>query len=231
MNERKRINRVYSYYNEDQKFEKKWSYDNEGNRIINKERREAALQLLKSFSVSLHEKKILDVGCAGGDSIRLIKTLGGTEKNIVGIDIRKKRLNETKSFFRDATFFLMDARKLEFSDNTFDYVNLFTVLSSVLDNNNRKIISKEVMRILKPNGYVLYYDLRYNNPRNRYVKAVTKKDINKLFPSTIINMQLITLFPPLVRKIGKNVNYFYPKLSKLNFLNTHYIALLKKNYE
>ena len=39
----------------------------------------------------------------------------------------------------------------------------------------------------------------------------------------------ITVFPPLVRKLGVLTKIFYPILSNIVFLNTHYIGLFRKH--
>ena len=54
------------------------------------------------------------------------------------------------------------------------------------------------------------------------------KNLNDLFPNMIKKLDLVTVIPPLIRRIGGMADNIYPILSKLNFLNTHYLGLLIK---
>ena len=52
-------------------------------------------------------------------------------------------------------------------------VSHFTVFSSILNDSVRKQIAAEMLRVAKPGGGVLWFDLRVNNPRNPNVRGVT----------------------------------------------------------
>ncbi len=51
------------------------------------------------YSISIKNKNILDVGCAGGGTIKLLKKLGSLEQDISGIDIRKATLLQIKEVY------------------------------------------------------------------------------------------------------------------------------------
>ena len=150
--------------------------------MIYKERLYYANKLLNNINVDLKNKKILDVGCAGGNTVKLMMSLGANEKNIYGIDIRKNRIEHAKMMYPSAKFFKMDARNIKYPDNKFDFINIFTLFSSIKDSKSRKQISNEIQRVLKPNGLILYYDLRYANPINQNVVPIDQKEIDYMFP-------------------------------------------------
>lgn len=78
----------------------------------------------------------------------------------------------------------------------------------------------------KENGLILWYDFKYNNPSNKDVKGVNKREIKELFPDAKkIIFHNVTLAPPIGRRVGKFynlVNLLFP------FLRTHIIAEIYK---
>ena len=104
------------------------------------------------------------------------------KKNIYGIDIRQNRIDHAKKIYPSVKFLKMDARNIKYPDNKFDFINTFTLFSSIKDSKSRKQISNEIQRVLKPNGLILYYDLRYANPINQNVVPIDQKEIDYMFP-------------------------------------------------
>ena len=225
----KKIINVYKSYDENESFAKKWSNINLGNKVIEQEKLKDSKSILDESNLKLFDKKILDVGCAGGSTIRLSLKLGAKEKNIHGIDIREDRVIKAKKSFINANISVMDARSTDYPDEYFDVIITFTLLSSILNTNYRIKISEEINRLLKPNGYILYYDFRYGNPFNSNVREVSYKEIEQLFPKMNKKLRLITLLPPLARTLKGPTIQLYPFLSKFSLLKTHYLGLFKKN--
>lgn len=228
LNEKNRINEVYKKYINSKNVQNKWRIDNVGNSITHQERFDLIKKKFSKNDLDLKEKRILEVGCAGGYVIKSLIDMGAEEKNITGIDIRFDRLEEARNAFPFVTFEVMDASDLTFQDNTFDVITVFTVLSSVLNSKIRKIIASELIRVLKPDGVIIYYDLRYNNPWNRDVKRIMKSEIKKLFPRMKLNLELITLLPPLARKLNNSTSNLYHVFSKVPLLRTHHLGYFTK---
>ena len=229
MNEKDRINNIYSNYYLDNASLEKWSNEKLSNQLIEEERLQVIKNLFNINSINLNNKMIIDIGCAGGSILPVLKKFGAAEKNFHGIDLREDRLLDAKKKFPNSNFNLMDARNIDFNDSSFDMVISFTLFSSVLNIEYRKQIASEMARVLKPGGAILYYDFRYNNPFNRNVMRVRYKDIKSLFPNMKMEITLITVIPPLVRLFGGMVENIYPILSKIPFLNSHIIGLIEKD--
>ena len=228
MSELKRVNDVYDSYPKEKDLSYRWSILNEGNQYIENEIITLITSLFKTHKIKIRNKKILDVGCAGGDTVRLLKNLGGLEENISGIDIRKSRLNQTRKLYPKANIVYMDARNLKFKNNEFDLICIFTVLTSIPNPLNRQKISNEITRVLKPGGVILYYDLRYNNPFNKNIKAIRRKEIDGLFPNMIKSIHSITLIPPIARRLGILTKFLYPFLSRQKTFRSHYGGIITK---
>lgn len=228
-NEINRILSVYNRYMFQSRSKNKWSSSNTGNRIIYDERKKNISQIISDLNIRLTSKNILDLGCAGGNIFNLLRDLGAKEENIYGIDVRSDRLKDAKKLFPAGNFTHMDARELHFDDATFDIVFTFTIFSSILGKKIRMEIANEIYRVLKPNGVVIYYDIRYDNPFNANVKKMTHGEIKYFFPNMNIELKPITILPPLIRALGKISIELYPLLGKLNFLKTHYIGYFTKS--
>jgi len=91
-------------------------------------------------------KKTLDIGCGTG-------TFSVLFKNYIGIDISPRFIQYArKKYGRE--FYVGDALKLEFPDNSFDNILVVGVLHHLDDVKFLQVIS-EIKRVLKKNGRVL----------------------------------------------------------------------------
>ncbi|MCM8832250.1 MAG: class I SAM-dependent methyltransferase [Candidatus Omnitrophica bacterium] len=184
--------------------------------------------LKKENLFPLEDKLILDIGCGCGDWLVDFLKLGAEQKNLYGIDLLDTKIKVAKERLPFANLIVEDASTLPYKDNNFDIVLQATVFTSILDYNLKKAIAKEMLRVLKPTGIIIWYDFLYNNPFNKNVKGIKKKEISSLFLNCKIKLTKITLAPPIARILA---NYSYLAcylLENLKFLNTHYFGLIKK---
>jgi len=65
-------------------------------------------------------KSVLCIGCGTGEECEHLKSLGA--KKVVGIDISKEMIDFAKKSYPDLEFLVMDMEKLNFSENSFDFV-------------------------------------------------------------------------------------------------------------
>ena len=91
---------------------------------------------------------------------------------------------------------------LRFPDGCFDLVLQFTVFTSVLDSKLKRKMGAEMVRVLKPDGLIVWYDFHTNNPWNPDVRGVKKQEIIRLFPSCTVKLQRLRLAPPMARLVA-----------------------------
>lgn len=120
-----------------------------------------------------------------------------------------------------------NAENLPYPDSFFDIVMQFTMFTSIFDDNTKGNIAKEMLRVLKRDGIILWYDFTYNNPKNPDVKGVGKKEIKELFPNCKFDFNKITLAPPLTRMVAPYSIFTCYVLEKLKIFNTHYLGVIK----
>jgi ubiquinone/menaquinone biosynthesis C-methylase UbiE len=179
---------------------------------------------------SLEKARILEIGCGTGLWLQEFIRWGARPENIVGIDLLPERIAVAKQRCPAAvTLECRNAATLSYPNAAFDLVLQSTVFTSILDPAMRQCIAAEMLRVLKPNGFVLWYDFHVNNPRNPDVCGVRKNEIRKLFPGCQIHLRRITLAPPIGRIVGRYSPLLYQLLSRTKILCTHYLGLIQKN--
>lgn len=227
--ETERLAHVYEHYQEDHSTRVRWDIRNAGNQFILAERQEATRTLLQEHNyLPLIERKILDVGCGTGAVLESLLELGASPEHLYGVDLIQERIKEAKAHYPVLQFRHVNAEQLDFPANQFDLILLFTVFSSIKERGMSKNVANEVRRILKPSGAVVWYDFRYDNPRNPYVHGMTLRRIRQLFPDFEMHIRSITLLPPLARRFGPLTSSLYPLLATVPVLRTHYLGLLIK---
>ena len=228
MNEKERIKKVYEKRKSKQKYNL-YSYFNKGNLYIIQQRERVILDLLRKFNfLKLSDKKILDVGCGTGEILRDFIQYSAKPKYLYGIDLLEDRIEIAEDASPNINFKYGNASNLPYEDKFFDIVLQFTVFTSILKKEIKKDIAKEMLRVLKQEGIIIWYDFRYNNPRNPDVKGIKKKEIVNLFPNCKFTFKRVTLAPPIVRFIAPRSWLLCYLFEKLSFLCTHYLVIIRK---
>jgi ubiquinone/menaquinone biosynthesis C-methylase UbiE len=224
-----RLRSVYEQYTCRGLGNSKWSSSNRGNEAVVRERNQKALHFLQNAGfLPLSERRILDVGCGAGAGLSAFKDWGARAENLFGVDLLPERIQRAQERYPEFTFQLANAESLPFADASFDLIIVFTVFTSILDPHMAANVAREIARILRHAGAILWYDFRLNNPFNPHVRGVTRKSISQLFPGFDLRLEPITLLPPLARRMGSMTRFLYPPLARLPFLRTHYLGLLIK---
>ena len=227
-NELQRITKVYRGYATDSALEERLSLTNPGNRMIIRERWQAITAHLASNGwLPLVDRRVLDVGCGFGGELAQLFALGADPALCCGVDLMPERIQEARKRYPAADFRVGNAEMLNFDDNRFDLVVLSTVLSSVLDPTMRVTIAREVARVLKAGGAVLWYDIRYPSPANPHVRPVSRRNLRLLFPRFRLSLRSITLLPPVARRL-RGAALLYPALAAVPLLRSHLVGLIVK---
>jgi ubiquinone/menaquinone biosynthesis C-methylase UbiE len=227
--EAERIRRVYAGYDEDARVQARRDRANRANVIVESERAAAMDEALASIrSVPLAEAEILDVGCGTGDELARLVAAGADPARCHGVDLLPDRVARARGRLPDADLRQADARHLPHDSATMDLVVLKVVLSSVLDHGIAARIAREVDRVLRPGGAVLWYDNRYPNPFNRHVRGISRRELGDLFPGYGVRLRTVTVVPPLVRPLGRATDRAYAALARLEHLRVRYAGALSK---
>ena len=183
-------------------------------------------EIIKAHFNSTAPLKLLEVGAGMGGNLHFFHRLGFKWENITANELLRERCMVLKDNFPDITILRGDASQLENSAaNSYDIVFQSMVLTSVPDPVLKEKIAAKMLSMVRPGGIVLWYDFSYDNPHNKEVKGIGRKEIQQLFrKATDIRFQKVTLAPPIGRRVGKA----YPIFNLFPFLSTHLIAVIKK---
>jgi ubiquinone/menaquinone biosynthesis C-methylase UbiE len=146
---------------------------------------------------------------------------------LAGIELTAERCAVARQSLPDAEVVHGSAHTLPWPNDSFDIVSQFVVFTSILDLNLKRKIAREMLRVLKPSGLIVWHDFRVNNPRNRQVKGIAKAEICSLFPSCQIDLHSMMLAPPLARSLIPRLPRLASILERLPFLRTHYLGLIR----
>jgi ubiquinone/menaquinone biosynthesis C-methylase UbiE len=176
----------------------------------------------------LSAQRILDVGCGEGRWLRSFAQWGSAADNLAGIDLLPERIAAAREASPAGVRLICgSAGELPFTDSNLDIVLCMNVMSSILEGGLRAAIAAEMLRVLRPGGFVLWYDFFVNNPANSDVRGVGKAAIARLFPSCEIELTRITVAAPLGRAIA-TLPFLYSALAECRILCTHYLGWIRK---
>jgi hypothetical protein len=102
------------------------------------------------------------------------------------------------------------------------------VFSSILDPGVKRRVASEMVRVLKADGIILWYDFYVNNPWNVDVRGVKRREIHELFPGCGIAVRRITLAPPLARLLAPYSWFACEVLAQVRWLRTHYLGVIRR---
>ena len=177
----------------------------------------------------LADCRILEIGCGYGQWLGDFLKWGASPRNLMGVDLIADRIAAASERLPAAVKLEVgNATSLKVPDQSCDIVVQSTVLSSVLDPDIRKDIARELLRVTKRGGLVVWYDFFVNNPRNPDVRGIKRDEIEKLFPNCEIDVRRITLAPPLTRRVVPHSRLLAEILQLIPWLRTHFCGVIRR---
>jgi len=166
--------------------------------------------------LDLREGALLDVGCGTGLAEEFF---GPCVQHLVGVDVAESMLQIAKGR-RHANFVCADGLEMPFSDNTFDVTFSFALMHH-LERNQRQQALKEIVRVTRPNGYVLTFEHNPVNPLTRYMvhKCSVDEGVELVHPTEMVRLHR----DAGLRMVEVRYLIFFPKL--LSILG-HFESLL-----
>jgi ubiquinone/menaquinone biosynthesis C-methylase UbiE len=225
-NELARIHAAYSRRTD----QSRYSPFDPANSLAAQEREKEILSTLARHGrIPLGNLRILEIGCGTGYWLREFVRWGARPENITGIDLLPERIAEATILCpSQVTLRCQNAAQTDYSSGAFDLVFQSTVFTSILSEHMKTQVAREMLRVLRPSGTILWYDFTVNNPWNADVRGIPRKEIMHLFPQCRFEFQRLTLAPPIGRPLSRASTFLYRALSALKIFDTHCLATIHK---
>ena len=185
------------------------------------------VRLINRFNLPLETLDILDAGCGGGGLLRLFAALGASPARLWGIDLMEERIELAASLSPQA-FHLQtgELTDLPYPDHSFDLVSQFTVFSSILDPEVRAEAAKQMLRVLRPGGWLLWYDM--HSARTQALRGLPLAEVETLFAGLSL-VSKTQLHPQKISWLAVRLPWLAQLAEELPLLpRTHWLLLLQK---
>ena len=135
---------------------------------MKKEKIPSSLEFDESFlDLISPNSRILDLGCGNGD---LCKKLSAKTFNVYGIDCSTEAIGNAKMRDLKSHYSVMDASKLSFESDYFDFIIVKAVFTVIADAPTRSKIMSEIYRVLKNDGLLYIADFAQTWWNSSYYK-------------------------------------------------------------
>jgi SAM-dependent methyltransferase len=176
----------------------------------------------------VENRTVLDLGCGGGGLALTLERLVGRPAHYVGVDLLDDRIAGARERVPWAEFIVASGDRLPQDSASVDVLVAATLFSSIPDAWFRAEIAREIGRVLRPDGRIIVYDLRYPSPRNRAVQPIRRKELQQMFPGWKIATKTVTLLPPLARSPLGRGRLRYRAFSQIPVLRSHMLSVITR---
>lgn len=153
--------------------------------------------------------KILDTGCGAGFSLLRLLSYGLEPENLYGIDIEAGRIARGRRRFPALQLSHGDAGAMNFASDSFDLAMESTMFVQLTDEPMAQAIASEMLRVVRPGGYVLLTDWRYSFGQPGY-RAVSRARIRRLFSVGTRTSVVLRTHGALIPLLGRALSRYAP---------------------
>jgi ubiquinone/menaquinone biosynthesis C-methylase UbiE len=239
--EEDRARELYAQRDADAAWAARWSPENPTARFTQEQRLAAIRALLPGLERRFGPPdgwRVLEVGVGGGGLLPWLRdAVGVPEARLAGIDLSPDRVVRAAQSLPSADIRAGSAAELPWPDASFDVVVASTLFSSVLDPTLRAAIARESLRVLRPGGVVMWYDMRsdfllaglFRRLAHPAEDWLSRREVAALFPGCTLELRPATLFLPLARPLVR----VSPALARaaeraMPFFRGHWLGLIVK---
>lgn len=168
-----------------------WSLRNPAVLHVAQERERLVLTLLAEAGIDPAALRVLDLGCGFGLEFTSLLRWGVRGDALLGIDLMHERLRAARGS-SPALLVQASGSALPLPDASIDLVCQNVVFSSIVDAATRRASAAEMLRVLRPGGWLLWYDAFRSRARDPHFRAVPRTEVAALFPGVAWRWRTLT---------------------------------------
>lgn len=173
----------------------------------------ANTRAIQSLGIDRSSARVLDVGCGSGAGLLSFVRWGFPASNLTGIEMDPTRVDQARARVPGAAINAGDASAMPFDDASFDLVFESTMFLQMTDDRLAGAIASEMVRVVRPGGFIVLADWRYGKPGNPDFSAVSPARIARLFDvgrmTRVIRVERGALIPPVGRFLSRALPGLY----------------------
>ena len=189
-----------------------------------------ARTLRRSGLSSVRDLDILDVGCGSGVDLQRFAIWGADTTRMAGIDLMDDRIAAAKVRVPAADLHVGSAHDLPFRQGSFDLVIQFTLFSSIMNAEVRRAAAAEMVRVMRPGGRILWYDIRVVPRPTPNIHPIDERELEALFPGCEIDGHPSTLRWSILRRTVPTSRQLGIALQRIPRLNSHLLAAIRPSH-
>ncbi len=163
---------------------------------------------------TMGECRLLDVGCGKGRELRWFYEAG--IRNIHAIELIESRAKIAQEQMPFASVTVANMEKLPYADKQFDCAVQLITFSSCLDKDIQQKAAKQMLRVTKNEGAILWVDLKPGKGMRDYIQGIGSSELKLLFPDCDIEWKYFGPRPLYLGVITSILNQgFWRSLLKL----------------
>lgn len=226
-NEIDRVLKVYRNYKDKGCYETLWHPLDLAETFYRIEKEKALVSLFNRKNVKLEDKNILEIGCGRGKILQQFISLGAKPENLYGIDLLDFEIDIAQRFLPQSHFELGNAENLSYEDEFFDIVMQFVTFSSIQNREMRKNIAREMLRVLKKDGFIIWWDFKQIS-KAATAQSISLKEIKEIFPNCCFEVTSMGLDGKILSKVINHSWLLCEILARIKMLNSHYLIYMEK---
>ncbi len=132
----------------------------------------------KALPNTMKNKKVLELGVGNGKTLRAI--LKQRPLKVTAIDFSTESIKKSKADFKEdnVEFIQGEVTNLPIKDKELDIIICYYILNNLLESQRKNAI-REMKRVLKGNGKIIFEDFAVGDFRNKDGKTIEKNTLRK----------------------------------------------------
>ncbi|MDO5653063.1 MAG: class I SAM-dependent methyltransferase [Brachymonas sp.] len=200
MKELERAQQQYRQRDSDPSIRSFWSLSNPVALHLLQERERAVLRAMSEAGMALENARVLDVGCGSAQEFPGYMRWGVQASQLFGVDLSLHRV-QAATARGIGTVVHASGNALPFANASFDGAIQNVVFSSIMDSGVRQQVAREMCRVLRPGGWILWYDAICVKSSDPHFRGVPLQEVESLFPDITWYWQRVTTHVGLLKRI------------------------------